>query len=338
MANQRDIVFDIMKGIGILSVLVGHWPGINEAVKTFIYSFHMPLFFLLSGYFTKTAFSLQGIKKSAQRLVIPFLFTQLLIIGWYIVYCFAKSDFTLLIRSVLSLVWGSGDIIKSRFGDIFVGPLWFLTALFFGKALFQLFMLNSTKWKLLLFSLVASVGAIYLHKVTMSPWSLLQGVGALIFIAIGWFAKNVSIPKFLYIVLMGCWFFALAFSSMSMYGCDYKCFPLDVLGACGGTIVIWGLSKYLAKIPILSSVLAWCGCYSLVILCFHSFDWFSSLAWTIRGHLPFSIGENTFTLFRYCLTIFFSWIAIKTPYIRELLGVSTTSLLSMRISKAHGTL
>ena len=338
MANQRDIVFDIMKGIGILSVLVGHWPGINETVKTFVYSFHIPLFFLISGYFTQTAFSLQGMKKSARRLVIPFLFTQLLIIGWYVFWGAAKSDYSLLIRSVLSLAWGSGDIIGSRYGDIYVGPLWFLIALFWGKTLFQLFMIKNSKWKLLLFCLLASVGAIYLHKVTMSPWSLLQGVGALVFIAIGWLAKSVSIPKFIYIALVSCWILALAFSTMDMYSCYYKCLPLDVLGACGGTIVIWVLSKYFAKIPILSSALAWCGCYSLVILCFHSFDWFSSLSWTIRGHLPFSIGEHTFTLFRYILTIFFSWVAIKTPYLRELFGVGTTSLLSMRISKAHGTL
>lgn len=107
MANQRDIVFDIMKGIGILSVLVGHWPGINEAVKTFVYSFHIPLFFLISGYFTQTAFSLQGMKKSARRLVIPFLFTQLLIIGWYVFW--GGRKIRLFAVNQVSIVIGMGQ-------------------------------------------------------------------------------------------------------------------------------------------------------------------------------------------------------------------------------------
>lgn len=59
MAEQvkkyRDPVFDMMKGIGILLVLWGHAPGISSLTDTFISSFHMPLFFILSGYFCQTS-------------------------------------------------------------------------------------------------------------------------------------------------------------------------------------------------------------------------------------------------------------------------------------------
>ena len=52
MTAQRDTTFDIMKGIGILLVLLGHvyeW----KAIGHFVYSFHMPLFFIVAGYFSK---------------------------------------------------------------------------------------------------------------------------------------------------------------------------------------------------------------------------------------------------------------------------------------------
>ena len=39
--------FDYLKGLGIILVLWGHTL-CPPAIKTFIYSFHMPLFFFLS--------------------------------------------------------------------------------------------------------------------------------------------------------------------------------------------------------------------------------------------------------------------------------------------------
>ena len=42
--RQRLVQFDILKGIGILLVLLGH-TDIVGIPKTFIYGFHMPLFF-----------------------------------------------------------------------------------------------------------------------------------------------------------------------------------------------------------------------------------------------------------------------------------------------------
>ena len=51
MENKRDIRFDWMRGIGILLMIVGHTILVDGFGYRFIYSFHMPLFFLISGYF-----------------------------------------------------------------------------------------------------------------------------------------------------------------------------------------------------------------------------------------------------------------------------------------------
>ena len=47
--QRRNPVFDIMRGIGILLVVLGH---AGFPFSGWIYLFHMPLFFLLSGWFT----------------------------------------------------------------------------------------------------------------------------------------------------------------------------------------------------------------------------------------------------------------------------------------------
>lgn len=51
MAGPRDATIDIAKGIGIVLVVLGHSPTVARWGPTLqlIYSFHMPLFFVLSG-------------------------------------------------------------------------------------------------------------------------------------------------------------------------------------------------------------------------------------------------------------------------------------------------
>lgn len=46
----REEYMDVAKGIAILTVIMGHC--IHDCViKKLIFSFHMPIFFLISGYF-----------------------------------------------------------------------------------------------------------------------------------------------------------------------------------------------------------------------------------------------------------------------------------------------
>ena len=46
---QRLTYIDTMKAIGIALIVFGHAPGLDASLKAFIYSFHMPLFFFISG-------------------------------------------------------------------------------------------------------------------------------------------------------------------------------------------------------------------------------------------------------------------------------------------------
>lgn len=45
MSSKRDNKIDLLKGIGALSVIIGHLVNYNGLLKTYIYAFHMPLFF-----------------------------------------------------------------------------------------------------------------------------------------------------------------------------------------------------------------------------------------------------------------------------------------------------
>lgn len=94
----RDNTIDLLRGIAILVVYLGHsllyhpidmqalYPWCYTLGKT-IESFNMPLFFILSGYLF--AISQKGIKEQykgkVKRLLIPYLFTMAVLIGMKLV-------------------------------------------------------------------------------------------------------------------------------------------------------------------------------------------------------------------------------------------------------------
>ena len=195
--ENRDITFDILKGFGILLMLCGHyWPNSHWAHQI-IYSFHMPLFFLVAGYFSKPlkVDVWQAIKKNAKRLLLPFLVTQLLLVAWGGIQTMAKHDMSYVIKPFLSLLWGGTDVIDSQYGMIYVGPMWFLSALFWAKTVFECLLTKIHDWRLMFICVAMSVMAIMLHKLTSSPWNILQGLSFLTFLSIGYLAKQKLFPN-----------------------------------------------------------------------------------------------------------------------------------------------
>ena len=76
LINSRDCYVDLMKAISILLMVVGHnelsyWFG--GLPRSIIYTFHIPLFFILSGYMYKPNELYTTIKRSAESLLYPYL-------------------------------------------------------------------------------------------------------------------------------------------------------------------------------------------------------------------------------------------------------------------------
>lgn len=102
---MRNPVFDIMKGFGILLVIAGHWGGVNKYLFNFIFSFHMPLFFILAGYFYKPKDTSDSLSKDFKRLIIPYLFTCSLILFYKLALFIHNHDKTPLLRSLAASFW-----------------------------------------------------------------------------------------------------------------------------------------------------------------------------------------------------------------------------------------
>lgn len=85
MTKNRVVYLDLVKFVAILLVCIGHCyvmvPTIHSIVRPVIYSFHMPLFMLVCGYFSLHSLELSFVtllSKKFKQLLIPILSCTLL--------------------------------------------------------------------------------------------------------------------------------------------------------------------------------------------------------------------------------------------------------------------
>lgn len=82
MDKQRDISLDSLKGLLIILVVLGHLLGefgqdsLSYYTRAYIYTFHMPLFVLISGYFTRIKSTI-SFYKGIVKILIPLVFFQI---------------------------------------------------------------------------------------------------------------------------------------------------------------------------------------------------------------------------------------------------------------------
>lgn len=160
---------DIAKGIGIILVVVGHCipdatsaGGISDDclrwVDSVIYSFHMPLFFFISGYLAapRTAnFSVRELlKKRVSRLLIPYFFVGL---------CY--MPFKLVLSAFANKPYDIGNLWQIVLGVNPMGELWFLYVLFLCTVAGVLLRFRVDGWLLLL----AAVLAVFVQPIVHFP-------------------------------------------------------------------------------------------------------------------------------------------------------------------------
>ncbi|WP_462380835.1 acyltransferase family protein [Pseudomonas sp. Marseille-QA0892] len=130
----RLLHLDVARGLGILLVVIGHnWIVFNPKGELFdlIYSFHLPLFFFLSGIFFRPQQTLTGLARSkSDALLKPYLVT-LMAFGAAIAITKPFDP----IEYLSQITFATGGSLWSLYGEqsgitAYWAPLWFLPHLF----------------------------------------------------------------------------------------------------------------------------------------------------------------------------------------------------------------
>lgn len=124
MGNRKSFV-DVAKGIGIILVVLGHLDVDGQLSRNIIYSFHMPLFFMLSGVFSNTNGSFKSyFKKNLLSLYTPYI----IFVAIDAAACIVIGGFN--VSNLVNVAYEKG---KELFGIGFGAlnrPIWFFFALF----------------------------------------------------------------------------------------------------------------------------------------------------------------------------------------------------------------
>lgn len=282
MQNTRLSYMDVAKGIGILCMIAGHMriAPINE----FVYTWHMPLFVFISGYFFRPLPVARLLKKETQNLLYPYLFTCLLtVLAIAAVSALSGAGAGAVLGRVkdqaLTSVFGAGGyndrLLRIPYTFANVGVVWYLLALFIGLFLFNL--LIRSAYAPLLIPMVAYLGYYLQTKVSL-PWFALSGMTFTFFLYAGYREKaflqqKPSVP--LVLAFAACWY--LCYRAPGFLELSGNRFPngvLDVLGALAGIhLVIWLSRLVEAYAPAaITKPLIFFGRYSLVVMCAHSIE------------------------------------------------------------------
>ena len=168
---MRLFWIDVAKGLGIFLVIFGHIITYGSPIFNWIFSFHMPLFFFLSGFLFKCDNNLlNSIKTIFARLILPYiimvligLLTSLLIPQWH-----PKSIIITLYEVFFS---GQPD-------SLHVGQVWFLICLADVQILFiiikNLKLTKKTEYMLIVISVVLSASIAFVYRHYLSAFVLFR--------------------------------------------------------------------------------------------------------------------------------------------------------------------
>ena len=255
----------IAKGITIILVVIGHFsstsmPNYFIEIKKIIYTFHMPLFFILSGFlysYSKYSFKELVILK-VRRLVFPFISVSLIFfivkyIGAFFVHIKTEVTFQSFIALLINPLHS------------YVPLLWFVYALFFIFIIYHLSrtLISNEFILFLLFFIIALL-------VNIAPTNSIVDK---IFLNIPFFISGIIAQKFIldkpssrivvvifYIVMYIC-IFIIDFGVFSYF----KIFILGLLGAF--SIIV--LSQIISRFNKIARVFIKIGIYSMSIYLLH---------------------------------------------------------------------
>lgn len=347
MTGERIAWIDLAKAVAIFAIMIGHFTAFFAAevpaagfLFRFTDSFHVPLFFLLSGYLMHAPLDRERAWRLARRCLVPYAFCGALCI---VVCAFAIDGFRLE-EHLFGFFYGAGAYRdRILFGDPSVvqsiGVLWFLPCLFFGK-LFASLCLRLDRFGCWL-PLAAALALFMIGALTAPllflPWDIQPALAAAWYICCGsvlarsralakpWLRRTLQAAGALYMA-------AVTFGLLGdpMYcNSTYHQPLIDAFGCVCAATLVMSVSRALEKLPgRAEGALTWVGRNTLTIFCFHAVTLASGdhLKWDL--HALIVAGADPVltllvaTVLDVALSILCAWAALHTPGVRRIFTAS----------------
>jgi fucose 4-O-acetylase-like acetyltransferase len=328
MTTERVGYIDIAKGIGILLVALAHADVslVSPYLHRLIYSFHMPLFFFISGYFfnpNKPFWTM--VKKRSNTVLKPYLVTILLI---YIAsLSFTNMRFATVFGRIAKSMYGTGYYID--WVQLWFLPSLFITSIFaflFYRIVLTRIQVRIIRWLILLAVLAFGIyflDAFYPFSISLLgkeyelyglPFSLDLVLLSGFFYILGNEIRQVTTAKVFEnpLTLFSTGTVLILLTLLFSYQVDfntrlYESFPINTIEAILGILFTLAISKQIdLRTTRLASTLNYIGQASLFILIFHVpiQEFWAPKIFLVTGMQAFSILSGFIISIVICLVIY----------------------------------
>lgn len=312
---NRDLKIDIAKGLAIWAVVAGHLIPKGILIWKIIYIFHIPFFFMVSGYFHQVEpGEIKYLKKKIISFLVPYL-TYLLIFSlpsiFLSIYNLIQSpsydSISSFLKYLFKLIYGG----QALGGDIAV--FWFITCLFLTGQVFNFISLRLKDKKLIIVvALVFYILAFFNQKYPsywVLPWSANVVLCSFLFYCFGAFYGQYIFQKknnyilFLSIIICSLSLILMKFGyriNFDMKYINYGTFIISPLAAIAWIKILIVFSDFLATQNRLKPFLVFAGTASITVMFLHEFfhyrlaDWCNKWPWFM-----------TFVIFTICCMFHF---------------------------------
>ena len=326
--SSRDETFDILKGLAIIFVIMGH-SGVGP-LRAFIFSFHMPLFFFITGYFLKVRPLSREIGLNLKRLIVPYIFSAacIFVIAAYRNYVDDTWDnFSYTKDFIVKFLLGFKGNAAPEWINGTIKTFWFIWAMFWARS-FVVFLLGkfqSTKVLCVTFLFLGLLG-VFLGENFFVPYCVPLGMSATGFIYVGYLVNRYNLlnsTKTLdfFPVFLICWLYNWMQGGMDMALFWYPSgYVFNLLGALGAFFALFKFVKtFYHKESVFWQIVYFCGRYSLVVYCVHAIDenlndW---LFFVSRLQIPFEYRNVVLLLTRLIITFIIALLILKVKFLRK---------------------
>ncbi|MFC6260653.1 acyltransferase family protein [Levilactobacillus fujinensis] len=281
---------DIARAIAMLCVIIGHslYQYTDSTFGRMIYNFHMPIFFIFSGYLYHMKTFDKEARGAWSNILLPY-YTTAGLMGLVFLYReffpkFLSIGFPPSVKALLNMtLYGVGVPPRMPFSTtvLAIGPIWFLMALAITELIFNFVIVKTQDSpsknisRLLIFCTLAVLGRL-ISIYWLLPLSINSALFASVFMYIGYLAKEGKLLEWksgkLFVVALIIWFVVSTQQTFGLVSLKTPDSLLAIVSAVAGTFVIVKVSQLLEHLKITSRFLALLGRNSIIILCFYSID------------------------------------------------------------------
>lgn len=311
-------------------VVLGHTDCLPKSYMAYIYSFHMPAFFILSGFLFNQNIGdnlILWVKRRFRRLIVPAWILGALCGIPFLISLFMHHGEMHLDTFLLKL-YGTATGYPLHSYTFNCTPLWYLYCLFTTEVIVCL-IFSLSRYALLTTYIVGLLGIFVSNYVQIVlPFNPLIAMTGTLYFAIGISIKN-NLKKLEYyslqVVALSVLFFCggnIFFSpQVNMAANDVGAGWLalvNVVIAISGSITIFCISNMLFRIVLARRALCWIGINTLVII---GFDYYANNL-VVQGHRALNIQASFYMnfLIKIILLVTMAWIISRVSLLNQLIN------------------